>query len=451
MTDNPYARWLQTDFDLCKPVVPGDELTAIQGQVILRVDEVMGSGPKPTMYMDLEQLQVVDYVAFEGLSEPQREFIAGLHAAEPIRPEEMIFLALRSLFQYSWPAPTSNDDIRFAASYDHVLHQVLIQTSLDLAKQFSSPTALLPYWGRLAFLRVMGDLPIEHVSRFGLDRVVCTLVKKAKFNATTFALENGPVIGMNYALEPILKHLNRYLMHYHSTREMAGPNRLSRAWEGIAPIVLHFWSEISATKLLQSSLILYEDRVGTMVHWFTNDQVDFVLMHELGHVALAHPQKLQAERKAGRDLTVLRHEFEFAADSFALGLMRSKLVKRVRSATDSSRTDPAVSQVEHVVESLHDYQRALGSVYLLFLYMDFIQRAGELLRDRLSSHLNIRSQMDTHPRARARLERLELMNLGEYLYTSPIERYAREFLDAVLQYATTLSDDELLASVTTSR
>lgn len=107
--------------------------------------------------MDLEQLQVVGYAAFEGISEAQRKFIAGLHAAEPIRPEEMIFLALRSLFQFTWPLPASNDDIRFAAAYDYVLHQVLVETALDLAKTFAAPAALLPYRGRLTFLKVMGD------------------------------------------------------------------------------------------------------------------------------------------------------------------------------------------------------------------------------------------------------------------------------------------------------
>jgi hypothetical protein len=448
MTQNPYIRWLSTDFDACKPVVPGDELTAIQGQVILRVHQGMGDGPKPTLYMDLEQLQVVDYAAFEGINEAQGKFIAGLHAAEPIRPEEMIFLALRSLFQFTWPLPTSNDDIRFAAAYDYVLHQVLVETALDLAKTFTAPAALLPYWGRLTFLKVMGGLPLENISRFGLDHVVCTLVKKAKFNATTFALEDGPVVGMNYALEPILKQFNRYLMHYHSTKEMAGPNRLSRAWEGIVPIVLHFWSEISAKELLRSSMILYEEGVGTLVHRFTNDQVDFIMMHELGHVALSHPQRLQKERDAGYDVTQLRHEFEFAADAFALGLMRSKLIKHVKAESESPQVEETDSQINRITESLHDYQGALGSVYILFIFMDFIQQAGELLRDRLSSHLHVRSQMDTHPRAQMRLDRLELMNLGEYLYTSPIERYARDFLHAVLDHAIALNDEELLTSVT---
>ena len=55
--------------------------------------------------------------------------------------------------------------------------------------------------------------------------------------------------------------------------------------------------------------------------------------------------------------------------------------------------------------------------------------------------------MDTHPRASVRLERLELTNLGEHLYTSPLERYARDFLQSVLGYAAGLDDDSLLNSM----
>lgn len=433
MPENPYARWLKIDFDLCRPVLTTDGLNAILEQVIIRVVKAMGLGPKPSTYLDLEQFQVADYSAFEGVSEEQQQFIAKLHTREPIRPEEMIFLALRSLFQSGWPKPTSNEDIRFAATYDHVLNQVLTDTALDLAKQFTAADALLPYWGRLAFLRVMVEIPIDNISTFGLDRVACTLVKKAKLNATTFALENGSVIGMNYALEPILKHLNRYLMHYFSTDDMAGPNRLSRAWEGIAPTVLYFWSDVAVTELTRSSTILFDEHMAIMAHHLTNDQVAFIVMHELGHVALDHPRRLRAESKTGGDATTLRQEFEFAADGFALGLIRSKLIENLRAQSANPRaTEAEKDSVNQVTASFREYQEGLCAAYLLFVFMDFIQRAGELLRDRLSEHINIRLRMDTHPEARARLERLELMNLGEHLYTSPLQRYARDFLQAVL-------------------
>jgi hypothetical protein len=93
------------------------------------------------------------------------------------------------------------------------LNQVLVDTAFNLAGRFRVPDALLPYWSRLSFLRVMVGLPLDNVARCGLDRVACTLVKRAKFNATTFVLEGGPLIGMNYGLEPILKEI-RFKMEF---------------------------------------------------------------------------------------------------------------------------------------------------------------------------------------------------------------------------------------------
>ena len=448
MSDNPYARWLSVDNDLCLPVINQAGLDAVLQEVALRSITVLGEGPHPWTYLDLEHLQIADYGKFEGVNDEQQEFISRLHAQEPIRPEEMIFLGLRSLFQFAWPEPKSEDDIRFAAAYDRVLNEVLIETSLDRAKRFTAPEALLPYWGRLAFLRVMVELPADNIARFGLGRVACTLAKNAKFNATTFALESGPVISMNYALEPILKHINRYLLHYFGTREMAGPKRLSRAWEGIVPTVLHFWSNVVATRLTHSPTMLYEQEMAIMAHRLTADQLDFIVMHELGHVALDHPRRMKTEGASGHDVTSIRHEFEFAADAFALGLMRSKLIKKVRGRTETPKAaDPENTPIGGVVASLRSYQSGLGAAYLLFAYMDFIQRAGELLRDRLGAQINIREQMDSHPRASARLEHLELINLGEYLYTSPLQRYAHGFLQNILDYAVALDDAALLASL----
>jgi hypothetical protein len=447
MTDNAYANWLKIDNDLCLPVIDEVRLDAIFRQVAVKAYQQLGKGPIPSTVLDLEHFQVANYGALEGVSHEQGQFIARLHTNEPIRPEEMIFLALRSLFQFTWPKPASEDDIRFAAAYDYELNKILVETALDFAKGFTAPEALLPYWGRLAFLRVMVELPTDNIARFGLDRVACTLVKKAKFNATTFALENAPVIGMNYALEPILKHFNRYLLHYFCTQEMAGPKRLIRAWEGILPTVLHFWSDVVATALTRSPTILYEQEMAILAHRLTADQLDFIVMHELGHVALDHPRRLRAENELGRDVTTVRHEFEFASDAFALGLLRSRLVKEVRDKTKLPRSANAqITSVDAVTASLHDYQRGLGAAYLLFTYMDFIQRAGELLRDRLGGQIAIREQMDTHPKASTRLERLELMNIGEYLYTSQLQRYAHDFLHAVLAYAATLDGEALLAS-----
>jgi hypothetical protein len=64
----------------------------------------------------------------------------------------------------------------------------------------------------------------------------------------------------------------------------------------------------------------------------------------------------------------------------------------------------------------------------------------------LVGRIKIREKMDTHPRASARIERLELTTAGEQ-YASPVVRYGKEFLDSILKYVDGLSDEALLASI----
>src|SRR5205807_1305933 len=160
-------------------------------------------GPRPQVFLDFEHLQVVNYRAFDRVTDRQREHINRLHSEAPIRPEEMVYLALRSLFEFTWRMPESEDDIRRAVAYENALNQVLISNALDLSTKFNTSDALLPYWGRLSFLRIMSVLPAENVEQYRLDQIACALIKRRRFNATTFALEQGPLIGLNFALEPI--------------------------------------------------------------------------------------------------------------------------------------------------------------------------------------------------------------------------------------------------------
>jgi hypothetical protein len=71
----------------------------------------------------------------------------------------------------------------------------------------------------------------------------------------------------------------------------------------MVPTVLHFWSDVVATRLTLASTILYEEEMGLLAHRLTAEQLDFIVMHELGHVALDHPVRLKSEYALARDVT----------------------------------------------------------------------------------------------------------------------------------------------------
>jgi hypothetical protein len=449
-SDNRYKTWIGTELDRCRPIVDAARLSDILMQTTARAWSVSGPGELPKVSWDLEQLQVADYAALEGISDAHRAHMARLLAQEPIRTDEVIFLSLRSLYQLTWPEPQSQDDLLYILNYEDALSAVLVETAMDVARQFLAPAPRLPYWGRLSFLRVMGLLPTEVLTQFGLDAVSCALLRRAKFNATTFALADGALIGMNYALEPVLKHLNRLFMAFHSTQHLASDRRALRAWKAALPVVLHFWSDIAANHLTRAPLLIFQESAALSAHTLTWHQLDFIVAHELGHVALEHPQRLGAAHAEGRGDAV-RHEFEHAADAFALRVLRPQLGSEERPAPTRITPCGDAQPGDTVPEPAQGEVTGLAAVGLLFVYMNFIQRAGELLHARLGASAGLRPAMDSHPRASLRLERLQRLVLGTHIGETQIERYAAEFFALVLSHVSSLEDDALAVSLQEAR
>ena len=112
MSENYYDQRLAADYDLCKPIATMDEL----GRILLTIAEMVGEGKKPTVSFDLELLQVVDYTAFPDVTEAQRDQIKKLHSSAPVRTDEMVYLALRSMICFDWPPPESVADIERAVN-----------------------------------------------------------------------------------------------------------------------------------------------------------------------------------------------------------------------------------------------------------------------------------------------------------------------------------------------
>lgn len=440
---NSYTEYMASDNALCVPVLKQEQLGAILLRVGQIADELEGEGLKPEVSFDLEHLQVADYAAFPPLTQ-QQEAIRRRQASDPIRTDEMAYLALRSLIGLHWGKPQSEDDVRRAAAYDKALEIALTEVSPLIAQALARPEALLPYWGRLGFLRVMGTIPDEQIKAQRLDRFACVLLRDPVFNARSFLYEDYGLVGLNFALEPILKNLNRMLLHFFHTQDMAGPRRLERAWASLVPTVAYFWARRAvAANRLSPGHILFDEEMAFTAHALTASQVDFIIRHELGHLVLEHGRRLGAE-PADAEAQTLRHEFEFVADAFAQGSLRSALYSRLRM--DLQRTQESVGDTDSEskgLEALQDHQREVSGVRLLFTYMDAIDQIGQLLKRRLGDSISFRQRMDSHPSPRERIARLDAFHMGEYAPTSQLLRYAEGFFADILEYAANLDDAAL--------
>ncbi len=444
---NLYTQYFVTDNALCLPVLRQEQFAEIFRRTQQIAESMEGEGSTPKVSLDMEHLQVADYATFPPITQQQQEAIRRLQAAQPIRTDEMAYLALRSLIGLFWEEPQSEDDLRRAAAYDIALEMVLTEVSPSVAQALAQHDAPLPYWGRLGFLRVMGTIPDEQIEALRLDRFACVLLKDPAFNARSFQYEDHGLVGLNFALEPILKNLNRMLLHFFHTQEMAGPRRLERAWASLAPVVAYFWARGAvATNRLSPIHVLFDESMASHAHAITASQVDFIIRHELGHLALDHAKRLREVKDDTEAKVALRHEFEFAADAFAQGSLRSALYSQLRVNLQwIQEPTSAVEADRKGLEALHEHQREVSGVRLLFIYMDTVDQMGQLLKRRIGDAIRFRAQLDSHPSPRERLTRLDVFHVGEYAPTSELLRYAEGFFADVLDYANKLDEAALVA------
>jgi hypothetical protein len=446
--ENRFSSFLTADNDLCTPVILMPMLEEVLRRMDVLVESMLGTGERPQVTLDLEHLQVADYGAFAS-DDAQRATIARLHATDPVRPDHLAYLALRSMIGLNWTKVESESDIERAAAFEKALELALLSVCEQVSEGLVAPNSRLPYWGRLAFLRVMTAIPEENLQVSGLDRVACVLLKDPVFNARSYQYDDHALIGLNFALEPILKGLNRMLLHFFHSHAISGPKRMHRAWNSLAPVVGYFWLPTpTSPNRLTPSHPLFDPTCAQMAHSLTASQVDFIVRHEIGHLVLDHGRRLRAVTDPSEAQT-LRQEFEFSADAFAHGGHRSALYSRFRSelqwnASQGGVTETAESVNAKLLEALQDYQRESTAVRLLFAYMDVIERLGELLKRRLGYNL-FRSASGTHPNPRERRSRLDAFYASEGPATSHVIRYADSFFSELVAYAESLSDDELAA------
>ena len=446
--NNRYIRFMGSDNDLCVPVVPQEQLGFILFETTRLAESIVGAGAKPKLSLDMEHLQVADYTAFT--EDPvQQEAIRKLRASAPIRAAEMAYMALRSLVGFHWDGAASENDVRRAAAYEDALEVVLTQVSQALGEELASPESLLPYWGRLGFLRVMATIPDDQINAHKLDSFACVLLKDPVFNARSFRYETHGLIGLNYAMEPILKSLNRMLLHFFHSQHMAGPRRLERVWSSLLPVAIYFQtsSAVPVNRLARHHA-LFEEKMAAFSHSITASQIDFIVRHELGHLALDHGRRMRAVSDVN-EARALRNEFKFAADAFAQQALRSALYNSLRSTFERDGPIDGTEPMPSFVDQLLDFQSEASGVRLLFLYMRVVDDIGKFLAQRLA-HGSPAPPRPTHPSARERLDRLDAFHASEYPVTSKIVRYAEDLFAQVMEYGEALDDAALKEVVRTA-
>lgn len=440
MRKNIFSNFMSTDNELCKPLILQERLA----KILAETSAALKFDVKPKLMLDLEQLMVVDYSELPLLTECQKEYIRWHLSKSPLEPDDLAFFSLRSLFGTCWSSPENEDDLNKAAAFEFSLAATILRHSDDLAGDLIYQDSCLPYWVRMSFLRILSRIPKEIIDKHGLEKVSCFPIKRTSFNANSAVLKDGAVIGFNYALEPILKLINRYFFHYYSTQEFAGKNRMERAWSEILPFVLHFSKGIKASRLTAFPL-LFDEEIVKCVQSYTGEQVDFIMGHELGHIIHNHPEKFKDINGHSNEI-LIKHQYEYQADIFASEILRSRMVNDMRYLLNPNRLKQDNNPEKHLSEarkSIFDYCSGVESTRLLFIYLDFIEQANGLLRSKLSELMELPQPSGSHPTAKDRYENLQKSCLIDVPHETEILIYAKSFFANILEYAEGVSIPKL--------
>ena len=428
--DNIYIRLMGEENDLCSPVM---DVELLQGLPMYAAHLTgLGEGTKiPKIILDLEQIQVLDYTSISTVSDDQIIVILDKLKRIPPSPDELAFLALKSLYTYTyaWCEVETQEELESAIETEQALNYLITKQAMELASDVMYQDAKLPYWIRLSQLRVMSKISQDIITSGKLDKVACYPIKSPFFNAksTMFRDGTGPLIGFNYALEPILKMLNRIMVHFYSSQHLAGKIRIQRAWKEFLPIVKFFLGTASAYDLVPNA-ILFSVEDAQLAQNITADQVDFIMLHELGHILNGHPFQLD-ELKGSDGEIESRHKLELEADSFAHQVYTQWLC-----LDDGKSLDFRLGEYSNLIE---------GS-QLLFIYMNFL----EFAKDKVASFSNAAARpslSDTHPSASLRLDHLNA--LTGIKSRSDRVNFATEFFQEIIDYVAGASEKEVLSDM----
>ena len=156
----------------------------------------------------------------------------------------------------------------------------------------------------------------------------------------------------------------------------------------------------------------------------------------------------RTRRVAGmqRDIAKFEERAKTLVDAFASDLLGPRAPNQLQYSAGPNRNTSENGTAEEGEKASDESVCEYEAVCLLFIYMRFIDEAGQLLKRRFGDRKAFKDRLDTHPKARDRLDRLDIMRLGGVSHPTALLAYAMSFFDKVLAYVGELPEDELIGS-----
>lgn len=418
---------ISTDWDLISFVISKDEIDDI---VASAAALTIQGGESPlfmeSTILDLESLCTLDYRQLPELTHIQVDLMEKRLSGETDSVVDMFFLELRCTFSLGWKVPESNDDIRAISYHNSTFNNLIYRKADFLASSFGSNRYKMPYWLRLSQLRIMSHIPNNLINNAQLDKIFFFPIHRRGLNATSCSINGQKYVTANFGLNGILHELNRFIYHFQSTEVYSLGNREKRALPEIVPVVLYFLTSCSPRYFFPQFLF---GQSGWKVKTLTDYQLDFIVLHEIAHHILEHPERASLIKDYVERQNKIT-KFEYEADTLANALMASAVMTE-REGEPRNKNSVIV------------YADAIEAVELLFEHMNFIEQMEESIRSRFGGVINIASIKGAHPDAYTRLEYFHRIFKDENRPLSEIAIYARGLYNKMIDYCRELSNDEM--------
>ncbi|MBG2688517.1 hypothetical protein F1521_09580 [Klebsiella oxytoca] len=418
---------ISTDWDLISFVISKDEIDDI---VASAAALTIQGGESPlfmeSTILDLESLCTLDYRQLPELTHIQVDLMEKRLSGETDSVVDMFFLELRCTFSLGWKVPESNDDIRAISYHNSTFNNLIYRKADFLASSFGSNRYKMPYWLRLSQLRIMSHIPNNLINNAQLDKIFFFPIHRRGLNATSCSINGQKYVTANFGLNGILHELNRFIYHFQSTEVYSLGNREKRALPEIVPVVLYFLTSCSPRYFFPQFLF---GQSGWKVKTLTDYQLDFIVLHEIAHHILEHPERASLIKDYVERQNKIT-KFEYEADTLANALMASAVMTE-REGESRNKNSVIV------------YADAIEAVELLFEHMNFIEQMEENIRSRFGGVINIASIKGAHPDAYTRLEYFHRIFKDENRPLSEIAIYARGLYNKMIDYCRELSNDEM--------
>ncbi|MBB2846531.1 MULTISPECIES: hypothetical protein [Enterobacter cloacae complex] len=418
---------ISTDWDLISFVISKDEIDDI---VASAAALTIQGGESPlfmeSTILDLESLCTLDYRQLPELTHIQVDLMEKRLSGETDSVVDMFFLELRCTFSLGWKVPESNDDIRAISYHNSTFNNLIYRKADFLASSFGSNRYKMPYWLRLSQLRIMSHIPNNLINNAQLDKIFFFPIHRRGLNATSCSINGQKYVTANFGLNGILHELNRFIYHFQSTEVYSLGNREKRALPEIVPVVLYFLTSCSPRYFFPQFLF---GQSGWKVKTLTDYQLDFIVLHEIAHHILEHPERASLIKDYVERQNKIT-KFEYEADTLANALMASAVMTE-REGEPRNKNSVIV------------YADAIEAVELLFEHMNFIEQMEENIRSRFGGVINIASIKGAHPDAYTRLEYFHRIFKDENRPLSEIAIYARGLYNKMIDYCRELSNDEM--------